>query len=237
MNRRRRYGQHLLVSEPIAAQIADIAGITSEDTVLEIGTGDGILVPHLCGRAGRVVSIETDRTMYETACRKFSFDNLEIVHGNGFETDRLFSVFVSNLPYSASRTAIEWLCQKEFSHGAIMVQKEFAAKLFRQDKSVSVIALHCLEMKLVLNVGKNNFRPAPRVDSAVLYIRKKHTISRDVIRTVNLLFSHRRKTLSGIYQKFGMQRDLKGRLDDISADRIIAMAEEIITHTSATPQT
>ena len=40
--------------------------------------------------------------------------------------DLNFTVFVSNLPYSESRNAIEWLVQRKFSHAIIMVQKEFA---------------------------------------------------------------------------------------------------------------
>lgn len=227
MNRRRRLGQHMLVSTSIASQVAEIACITVSDTVLEVGTGTGVLIPHLCGKAGHVISIEADRAMYEDACKKFSFGNLEMIHGDGFEADRAFSVFVSNLPYSASRTAIEWLCQMPFSHGAIMVQKEFASKLFKRDKAVSVIASHCMDIKVMAGVGRNNFRPPPRVDSAILAIRKKRSISRDVIKAVNLLFSYRRKTISGICERFGIHNDVKSRLDEVSTDSIITIAEKI----------
>ncbi|WP_320416611.1 hypothetical protein [Candidatus Nitrosotenuis chungbukensis] len=53
------------------------------------------------------------RSSYSDAQEEFSnLANLELVHGDGFKSDVEFTVFVSNLPYSQSRKAIEWLAQK-----------------------------------------------------------------------------------------------------------------------------
>jgi len=116
MNRRRLLGQHFLVSESIAKSIVDHANITKKDTVLEIGTGRGILLPFLCQAAKKVISVETDKELYLSSLEKFeSFSNLSLKHGDGFKLDLDFTIFVSNLPYSKSRKAIEWLAQKKFS--------------------------------------------------------------------------------------------------------------------------
>ncbi len=114
MRKRQRLGQHFLTSSLVAKKIVEAAGITKKDTVLEIGTGKGILLPLLCQKANNVISIETDSTLYKEVNDKFAeIPNLVLIHGDGFKTDEKFSIFVSNLPYSKSRKAMEWLVQKK----------------------------------------------------------------------------------------------------------------------------
>src|SRR3972149_9503205 len=144
MIKRKRLGQHFLTSQSVAKKIVDAAGITKKDIVLEIGTGKGILVPLLCEKSGKVVSIESDLELYNKAKEKFSdITNLTLVHGDGFESDEKFTIFVSNLPYSKSREAMEWLVQKKFRRAVVMVQKEFAEKnAEKKSKGESVIVNH-----------------------------------------------------------------------------------------------
>src|SRR5574339_127666 len=142
MKKRQRLGQHFLKSSHIAAKIVESSGITPKDIVLEIGTGPGILTPMLCERAKSVVSIEADESLYSDAILKFSkIPNLELMFGDGFEAEIDFTVFVSNLPYSESKRAIEWLAQRKFKTAVIMVQKEFAEKLVTKDKEMRAISV------------------------------------------------------------------------------------------------
>ena len=134
MIKRKSLGQHFLKSNTIAKSIVSAAKITRNDLVLEIGTGHGILIPYLCERAKQVYSVETDNNLYNLAKTNFSgHSNLILEHGNGFTTNHGFSVFISNLPYSKSRKAIEWLLQKKFLRAVILVQKEFAEKLISKE--------------------------------------------------------------------------------------------------------
>ena len=232
MKKRQRLGQHFLQSQPIAKSIVESAGITKKDTVLEIGTGPGILTPLLCAAAKRVVSVESDGDLYSEAQDMFSgISNLELVHGDGFRTDVDFSILVSNLPYSQSRKAVEWLAQKKFSRAVMMVQKEFADKLFSESshemRAVSVIANHAFEMEQIMSVGKANFSPPPKVDSAVLRLVHKNVTSRELIKTVNLLFSYRRKTLGNILKQFGQTIQSTKRLEELTGDEIIQIAKQI----------
>lgn len=232
MKKRQRLGQHFLQSQNIAKSIVESAKITKSDTVLEIGTGRGILTPLLCANAKSVTSVEADYELYSDAKERFSnLPNLEVMHGDGFKSDAKFTVFVSNLPYSQSRKAIEWLAQKKFSRAVIMIQKEFADKLFSESshemRSISVIANHAFEMKLILDVGKANFSPPPKVDSVVLYLEHKNVVPRELIKTVNHLFSYRRKTLGNILKQFGQTVQSTKRLEELSGDEIINIAKQI----------
>jgi len=232
-NKRHSLGQHFLTSDLIAKSIVNLAAIKKSDIVLEVGTGRGILVPYLCRKAKMVISVEKDYNLYLDAKKRFSHTaNLALEHGDAFETDADFTVFVSNLPYSESRPAIEWLVQRTFSHAVIMVQKEFAQKLLAEKgkgrRAISVLASYCIEMTKLMDVKKTNFEPQPKVDSVVLYLEPKQSVSKDIIMAVNKLFSFKRKTIRNVAKQFGLTIDSDKRLEDLSDGEIIDIAKKII---------
>lgn len=233
MIKRKRLGQHFLTSNAIAKSIVLEANISKNDIVFEIGTGLGILTPLLCENAKKVITIDTDRELYEKAKSRFSsIANLSIEFGDGFKQNSNFSIFVSNLPYSKSKDAIEWLANTPFSHGVIMVQKEFAEKLLTKSpknrRSISIIANSAFEIEKILDVGKQNFSPPPKIDSVVLKIIKKKSLEKDLIHVINKMFSYRRKTIQNIFKQFGKEIVIEKRLDDLTGDEIIELAKEIL---------
>ena len=232
MRKRQRLGQHFLISQTVAKKIVEAARITKKDVVLEIGTGRGILVPLLCEKAKHVISIESDYTLYKNAKESFSdIDNLELVHDDGFKSSQKFSIFVSNLPYSKSRDAMEWLIQKEFFRAVVMVQKEFYEKLVakgKNHKAISVLVNHSTEIEKIINVNKTNFNPPPKVDSVVLKLTRKKTLSKELIQTINKLFSYKRKNLKNILKQFGKKIESDKRLEELSSEEIINIAKQVL---------
>ncbi|MEX0862683.1 16S rRNA (adenine(1518)-N(6)/adenine(1519)-N(6))-dimethyltransferase RsmA [Nitrosopumilus sp.] len=233
MIRRKQFGQHFLNSNSIAKSIVSEANITKNDVVYEIGTGLGVLTPLLCQQADKVISVDIDESLVKKAKQTFSnIDNLVLKSGDGFKKKDTFSIFVSNLPYSKSKDAIEWLAQTSFSHGVIMVQKEFAEKLLatasKKRKAISVIATHAFDITLVSKVGKNNFSPPPKIDSVILKIIKKNNMTKDLVQTINRIFSYRRKTVKNVLKQFNKETSLDKRVDDLSGDEIINLANKIL---------
>ena len=232
MIKRKLLGQHFLNSKSIAEFIVKEAEISKNDVVFEIGTGPGILIPLLCENAQKVISVDADEKLIKKARLNFSkLDNLVLKSGDGFSQKDVFSIFVSNLPYSKSKDAIEWLAQNSFSHGVIMVQKEFAEKLLATSKNrraVSIIATYTLDIEKISVVGKNNFSPPPKVDSVILKISKKTTIDKKLISLINDLFSYRRKTVKNILKQFNKQSTIEKRIDDLSGDEIVNLAKQIL---------
>ena len=231
MIKRRLLGQHFLHSKSIATKIISEANISKNDVVLEVGTGKGILTPLLCEKAGQVISIESDKQLYDLAKKNLSnLENLKILHGDGFKFNGNFSIFVSNLPYSKSKTAIEWLAQQKFSHGIIMVQKEFAQKLLAEKKlrrAITIIANYSFDIEKISSVNSKNFTPPPTVDSIILKITHKQKLSKNIIQTINKIFSYRRKKLANIFEQFGKTTTRQERLDELTGDEIIEIAKKL----------
>ena len=231
MKKRQSFGQHFLKSNTIANQIVSEAKITKNDVVLEIGTGHGILLPYICKKANKVISIEIDKNLHNSAKSKFHDEkNLILEYGDGFKLNHNFTIFISNLPYSKSRKSIEWLLQKNFSRAVIMVQKEFADKLLssKEHTAISILTNYGFKTKIMMNVKKSNFYPIPKVDSVVLFLTQKKIVPKTVILTVNRMFSYRRKTIQNVLKQFGINSTSKERLDDLSGDEIIKIAKKII---------
>tara|TARA_B100000029_G_scaffold365765_1_gene359110 strand:+ start:3428 stop:4132 length:705 start_codon:yes stop_codon:yes gene_type:complete len=231
MNHRKRYGQHFLKSINIAKFIVDSTNLTKNDVVYEIGTGRGILIPLLCKKSKHVISSEKDTLLYDDAVSKFSdFKNLTLVKGDGFQEKRKFDIFVSNLPYSQSKIAIHWMIMQEFPLAVIMVQSDFAEKLLGKNqkrKSISVLAQTCFDMKILRKIQKENFSPPPKINSVIMMFSRKSTISKELIQSVNLLFSFRRKKIQNIAKQLGLEIKSDMRLEDMSNNEIIKLAEKI----------
>jgi len=231
MNIRKQLGQNFLNSKSIAKFIVESANISKNDIVYEIGIGKGILTPFLCEQSKNVISVEKDYQLYEESQRKFSkLKNLKIVHGDGFKQNQKFDIFVSNLPYSESRKAIQWMIMNDFSHGIVMVQHDFAKKLLaekRERKAISVISQTGFDMKILRTIGKENFTPKPKIDSSIMSFVRKSTLSKEIIQCVNLMFSLRRKTLQNIGKKFELEIKSNDRLEDMNNDEIIKFAKNI----------
>src|SRR5215472_3120690 len=108
---RRSWGQHFLTSGETALRIVRAARIGPDDTVVEVGPGDGALTRPLSERAGRLLAIEIDPRRAEALASEFGGGSaVRIVRGDALE--RPFgawlsrerwpapAVLVSNLPYN-----------------------------------------------------------------------------------------------------------------------------------------
>lgn len=224
-------GQHFLLDRRVLAKILDASAVGKGETVCEAGTGNGILTEELCRRARRVVSYEVDKALYASAKAALVFSNLELVNADLFRRDEKFDVFVSNLPYSKSRDAVEWLATKKFDRAIVMVQKEFADKLSARPgdqnyRTVSAIASYCFSIDKLFDVDKECFQPPPLVESTVIRATLKHPITPEIVKNVNRLFSQRNKRASSVAARFGAPMDFGSdrRVDQLAPEQIIALA-------------
>eukprot|EP01083_Nonionella_stella_P003956 11386_1 len=176
------FGQHILKNPAIVQKIVEKAGIKPTDVVLEIGPGTGNLTMQLLAKAKKVIAIETDPRMVAELQKRVMgtpfASRLDIIHADVMKTELpFFNVCVSNLPYQISSPFTFKLLSHatSFRCAVIMFQEEFAQRLYAKpgDKQYCRLSVNCQLLAKVchlLKVGKNNFRPPPKVDSAVVRI-------------------------------------------------------------------
>ncbi len=205
-----RYSQNFLVNARIADFIVDRAELEPEDTVLEIGAGKGILTGRLVERC-EVYAIEIDKTLCEYLRIIFQDDiedgRLHILCGDALKLDfPKFTKVVANIPYHISSPLLFKILEHEFEKGILMLQYEFAERLAAKPGSkkygrLSVMMYYNGEARILKRVKRGNFRPVPKVDSAIVEIvkRDRFCYDRDVLDyVVRRIFEQRRKKIKNV---------------------------------------
>src|ERR671930_408517 len=230
-------GQHTLVDTKILKKIIDASQINKHEIVCEAGAGNGILTCELCRHSKSVISYEIDSMLFEEASKRaFSLPNLKLVNADIFKIDNLnFDVFVSNLPYSKSKDAFNWLPFQKFNRAIVMVQKEFVDKLQaspgeKNYRAISVVTQHCFNIQRLFNVDRKAFEPEPSIESEVIRIvPKKHsTITQLTIKNIYFLFSQRNRMATSIARKLGCKIDFDNRrMSGLNVEEIVQLARSI----------
>jgi 16S rRNA (adenine1518-N6/adenine1519-N6)-dimethyltransferase len=203
---KKELGQHFLVDENILGVIGRLAELGSDDVVLEIGPGLGVLTRFLAERVALVHAVEIDRSLESHLA---GIPNLRLELGDALALDLADlepppRKLVSNLPYSvATPIVVESLDGlPALEHWCVMVQREVADRFFASPGTkaygaVSVLIQLAAERTGLHPVSRTVFRPQPNVDSALVAFRRIPLPERfgQVKQLVEASFAHRRKTL------------------------------------------
>jgi len=207
-------GQHFLTDSSIAEAIVDLADIQNGDDVWEIGPGPGILSAALLARGALIRAFELDKRMAELLNARFQ-TNFSLVLKDILKVDWPAELaaypapikLVANIPYQITSPLLYMLEEHSASFKCIvlMLQKEVAERLAAKPgkKCYGPLTLRLglkYDTQIKIMVGKENFDPVPKVDSAVVLMRPRAIPASighpDVFqKVITAAFAHRRKTL------------------------------------------
>ncbi len=179
-----KFGQHFLVDQSVLATMVKItAEHGSQETILEIGPGKGILTAELVKLAKRVIAVEIDRNLKPFLDPlEQNYPNLKVIYGDILDLNLLELGLVdgayslaSNLPYEISGPVFrKFLTTHPYpSHMALLIQKEVAERITAKPGQLSILGLSVQAFAnphLVRLVDKRAFSPAPKVQSAIVSI-------------------------------------------------------------------
>jgi len=174
-------GQHILKNPLIIQSMIKKSALRSTDTVLEIGPGTGNMTVKIMEEVKKVVACELDPRMAAELQKRTQTLNrthqLHLIVGDVMKHDKLpfFDVCVANLPYQISSGIVFKLLlhRPMFRCAVLMFQKEFAERLVAKPGTklysrITVNTQLLARCDMLLHVGKNNFKPPPKVESAVV---------------------------------------------------------------------
>lgn len=216
-------GQNFLVSDISLKKIVNAASIISTDHIIEVGPGLGVLTQELARKAARVTSIELDAKLLPVLSETLTeYTNVNILNENALDFIPPQSPYkiVANIPYYITSPLINHFLQNENKPTTItlLVQKEVAEKICKLAPDMSVLSLQVAlfgHAKLMGVVQRNNFHPAPKVDSAILHITVKQPSDTDYLTTaaaLEILKLAKRAFLSGRKKLSNTLPDLKEKL-------------------------
>ncbi len=231
---RRKLGQHFLLDPVILRRIVDASGLTPDDLVVEIGPGKGRLTEILTEIAREVIAIELDEHLCEILKeselkRKTNF-YLECTDVLKFNFAKLppFKV-VANIPYYITTPIIFKLLERDVKllTATLTIQKEVAERIISSPggKSYGVLSLmvqYYTEPSILFYIPRGAFVPPPKVDSAVLHLKRRRSPPVTVedeglfFRIIKKAFSQRRKTIANSLKS--VSEDIKTALDRAGID-------------------
>ena len=211
-------GQNFLIDPQVPYDIAAASQADSGCGVLEIGPGIGPLTAELAQRAGRVVSVELDKSLLPVLAETMApYPNVEIVPGDVMKLDLaalaaerlsgLRPIVCANLPYNITTPVLTKLIETPcFETVTVLIQKEVAQRLSAPQGSgdggaFSLFLQYHMEAELLFDVPREKFLPAPKVTSAVLRCVRRDRPAVEVedeaffFQVVRGAFLLRRKTL------------------------------------------
>ena len=232
-------GQNFLISEEIVNNIVEVAGVSNEDTIIEIGPGLGTLTSKLAENAKEVIAIELDDSMITVLTERFSlYDNVKLIHADVLKTDLKELIkdkssvkVVANLPYYITTPIVMKLLEENLDivQITVMVQKEVGERFTampngKEYGAITVSINYYTEPSIVIDVPRDNFDPVPDVDSCVvnLKVRKERVElknEKNFFKVIKAAFSQRRKNIGNSLVGVGKpKQEVKEMLDTLKID-------------------
>lgn len=232
-------GQNFLIDRNILVKIIKAAELDREDVVLEIGAGIGTLTRELANAAKQVVAIEIDSRLFPILDETLSgCSNVKLIQGDVLKLDikqlvrqyfggQPFKV-VGNLPYYITTPVLMMFLESGLPYEAmvVMVQKEVAQRMTAvagtKDYGMLSIAVQYYTCPEIVAVASANvFIPPPKVDSAIVLLKRRpnppvHVQDSELFfKVVRAAFGQRRKTILNALTALELEGVDKGRLYDV----------------------
>ncbi len=246
-------GQHFLRSNSAIKAMVSAGKVTAGDTVLEIGPGEGVLTHALLEAGAKVIAVEfdhdlipnlQDRFVNEIASGKLHLIEADIMKFNLLDHKLQANNYklVANIPYYITGAIFEkFLTEKNHpSCLVVLIQKEVATRIVARDGKESILSLSVKAFgipKIVVKVPASAFRPAPKVDSAVLLVENisgKNFQTPESIKhffdVIHAGFAHKRKLIVRNLEKIATRDSIASMFSSLSIPEK-ARAEDLTLET------
>ena len=238
INAKKHLGQNFLTDLNLVKKMVTLSGISSDDEVIEIGPGLGILTGELLKKANKVTAFEIDQKLWTILKEEYRdqsklevilADFLTVDLSDHFTDDDRPLTVCANLPYYITTPILFKLFNETLNIEKIvvMMQKEVALRFCATPKTkdygaLTVISEYKYHSKIILNIPKEAFTPRPKVDSAVVMFVKKTEREaideKDFFALVKSCFKYRRKTIYNNYKELLNEKSAKDNLSAAGID-------------------
>ena len=212
----KKRGQNFLIHTQTSEKIVRLAGVTADDSIIELGVGLGSLSLPIAAIAKEVTGIEIDNGIIEFHQKNNILpDNFNIVHQDLLTLDfKQLAIekggalkIMANLPYSISNPLLFKLLEnpEHLDWAVLMLQKEVGERIASPSGSktygiLSVLFAGIANVTRLMKVGPEQFHPRPKVDSVIVKIdfvqQNLPAHNKELLfKVVKASFQKRRKTI------------------------------------------
>jgi 16S rRNA (adenine1518-N6/adenine1519-N6)-dimethyltransferase len=212
LHAKKSLGQNFLVDQRAIGRIIDACGFSLDETVLEIGPGQGALTRQIMPRVKHVIAVETDRVLAARLTEEFAGQNLTVYHDDILKFDLSLLPgplkVVGNIPYNISTPIIARMIDERSYFTAIFMtlQHEFGVRLVARPGTRDYSSLSCFVQmfarpQLLFKIPPSAFRPMPKVMSCFMRMDLRAKPAERILdealftQVVRTAFQQRRKTV------------------------------------------
>lgn len=248
-------GQNFLKNDDVLRKTTEVARLNSDDLVVEVGPGLGVLTQYLIQEVKQVLAVELDERLIPILQKEFeAVENLHIEHANildipnsellqrlGQNSAQEYKV-VANIPYNITSPILRKFTEQQPipSECTFLVQKEVAERVTAKPGKLSILGVATqfyTDAEYCFTVPAHDFMPAPKVDSAVIHLKahdryihilaEKNIANKDFFKVVRIGFSSKRKQLhNNISAGFSCSsEEAKGVLQNIGLKETVRAQE------------
>lgn len=183
---RKRFGQNFLVDPQVIERIVAAIAPRPGDHIVEIGPGQGAITLPLARSPARLTLVELDRDLVAELSQRPELSEARLLQADALTVD--FAELaagqplrvVGNLPYNISTPllfhvldSVEWLVDAHFMLQSEVVARMQATPGSRTYGRLSVMLQQVCEVQRLFAIGAGAFRPAPKVESAMVRLRPR----------------------------------------------------------------
>ncbi len=233
---KKHLGQHFLIDEEIAQQIANTLSLNGYTNVIEIGPGMGVLTKYLLLRDLDLVAMDLDEESIVYLNHSFRLEHPDVFKKNNrlnileadflkFDLKQLYGdeqfAITGNFPYNISTQIVFKMLEmrQQIPEFSGMFQKEVAQRICEKPGNktygiLSVLVQAFYEAEYLFTVPPEVFDPPPKVQSGVLRLTRKESLKLPCdehlfFKVVKVAFNQRRKTIRNSLKTFNLSDNLK----------------------------
>ena len=241
---RKKWGQNFLADTNLLRKIVRTINPTADDTILEIGPGEGALTEHVLPLVKYMAAIEIDPKLIKYLNGRDDLQDCHFIHKDVLwqKLDNLPVPtpikIIGNIPYNITSPILFWLIEQRahWTEAFFMVQKEMADRLTGEvgTKSygrLTVMIGAFLNVKTCFTIPPDVFIPKPKVKSAIIKLVKRHDpLIEDKYferfeKIVAAAFSQRRKMLRNTLSDFGLPEEIQKKIDFTRRPETLSISE------------
>ena len=241
---RKKWGQNFLADTNLLRKIVRTINPTADDTILEIGPGEGALTEHVLPLVKYMAAIEIDPKLIKYLNGRDDLQDCHFIHDDVLwqKLDNLPVPtpikIIGNIPYNITSPILFWLIEQRahWTEAFFMVQKEMADRLTGEvgTKSygrLTVMIGAFLNVKTCFTIPPDVFIPKPKVKSAIIKLVKRHDpLIEDKYferfeKIVAAAFSQRRKMLRNTLSDFGLPEEIQKKIDFTRRPETLSISE------------
>lgn len=246
-------GQNFLIDTSIVDRIIKSVDVKDNEKILEVGPGIGYLTKELKSFNSDLTCFEIDLDtkkyldkLVDDKTKVIYKDFMQVDLNEYYNKDDKIHV-IANIPYYITTPIIEKIIDSKLNilDMTLMVQKEVADRLSSKPKSseygyITVYLNYYFEVNKLFNVDKSCFNPAPKVDSAIIQLKKKDKVKVNeevFFKLIKDSFKLKRKNLRNNLKEYDLDKietilsnhglSLTARAEELSLDVFIDIANNL----------